>query len=647
MRGETASPRVYKTPINLDNCEGAELIRQAVSASKLRLFGSRVIKGKDLTIDEKIHLCVRFQDYDGSITSFAKAHSMPPSTMVKYLQKFDILALKGKNLFNDSCGGRPPLIDAVTLNLCQNEFKEAYIAQNSVLTNSFNDILVSNHIISREKKGLGPKTTEISKTSKRRYKKLLDLKDVLPQKKTQTRIEAEMDIRNAYAMFITVKAYADFFPPQLKFNFDAYHVYVTPSDDNCSSCVMIPKNLEDGEPKLTPTRPSGGELSYAVKVYFLHNASGTCGDPVYVLALNDFVDKDYFSIHSIYGLGISTCASNKGYVCLVRTRNTNSAFLEYYFNNIVLPYIELTKEVSALQENAALLYFDGEQIQVDTFMKKEIMDNFTNNKVFVAKTPASCSAITQASDVCSFFRSTKKKVGYLEKKDWHNPIVERSLDSMFATQMKPILPGKTITAHAKKRMGEAIMLVNCAMRMCLTHKVIMEGYEKTGQHPLNFEKAMNQSGTFNALNAQQIQTLKNGLEPLCQKIREEGFLSEAVMDEYNIPNFNKEGSIDKDQRAIHHQRAVILNEKHCIKMFLESQQKKIDNLLHVNEKKRKREEAQKEKARKQLLTAEQRKEEAQRKSALTRRINKERKENERLLQLEQGTDDVLVVAENL
>ncbi len=73
-----------------------------------------------------------------------------------------------------------------------------------------------------------------------------------------TRIEAELDTRNAYIMFIKVKAYAECFPVQLKFNFDAYHVHASLSEEKSSVRVIVPKNLRDDEPKPTATCACGG-----------------------------------------------------------------------------------------------------------------------------------------------------------------------------------------------------------------------------------------------------------------------------------------------------------------------------------------------------------------------------------------------------
>ncbi len=55
---------------------------------------------------------------------------------------------------------------------------------------------------------------------------------------------------------------------------------------------------------------------------------------------------------------------------------------------------------------------DGEAKQIEVFQGQEILDLFKEALIDFAKTPASCSAICQASDASPYFKATKKRMSH-------------------------------------------------------------------------------------------------------------------------------------------------------------------------------------------------------------------------------------------
>lgn len=63
----------------------------------------------------------------------------------------------------------------------------------------------------------------------------------------------------------------------------------------------------------------------------------------------------------------------------------------------------------------AFVSCDGEAKQIEVFQERDMLDLLDAHNVLLVKTPASCSAICQPSDVSTFFKASKKKLEYMPR----------------------------------------------------------------------------------------------------------------------------------------------------------------------------------------------------------------------------------------
>ena len=117
------------------------------------------------------------------------------------------------------------------------------------------------------------------------------------------------------------------------------------------------------------------------------------------------------------------------------------------------------------------------------------------------------------------------------------------------------------------------------MNKVLNKKIIVDGYVRTGQNaPIGFD-ATGQP-TMSKLYAQmslcksnisvsEMKILLDSFPQMVQLMRQNGTVTESEMDALSIPSVNHLDSHrkPKDERALHKQRAVIMNKEDCINSY--------------------------------------------------------------------------------
>lgn len=130
----------------------------------------------------------------------------------------------------------------------------------------------------------------------------------------------------------------------------------------------------------------------------------------------------------------------------------------------------------------AFVTCDGEPGQIEVFQEPELLEAFKAALIDFGKTPASCSGICQASDVSNFFKASKKRVKTLYSDNFVDAEVEEDIMAML-TEMN-------FSSEKKRLVCDALQLVARAVQDTLTRSCVQHGYERCGQYPVNFDKAM-------------------------------------------------------------------------------------------------------------------------------------------------------------
>ncbi len=211
---------------------------------------------------------------------------------------------------------------------------------------------------------------------------------------------------------------------------------------------------------------------------------------------------------------------------------------------------------------------DGEAKQIEVFQGQEILDLFKEALIDFAKTPASCSAICQASDASPYFKATKKRLS-------HQPVgYNPALDDDYAHTVHDlkVAMGERFSSGKKGVIIKSLLRVVEAIRDTLTSAIVKTGYRVTGQWPINFTSAMNQCSAVKNISAAAYNHMQDKVGTLADIFRQRGVLTEADMDENGIVDLTEDSrKTPKDLRVLHQQRAVLMNSEECILQFKDQQ----------------------------------------------------------------------------
>ena len=103
---------------------------------------------------------------------------------------------------------------------------------------------------------------------------------------------------------------------------------------------------------------------------------------------------------------------------------------------VVVPFVRSSRAICQSlnpdgSDMRAFVTCDGEEAQIKVFQEESMLSLFKDALIDFGKTPASCSAICQSSDVSSFFRSMKTSLKTVNDKDWRNEALSKKLKSFF------------------------------------------------------------------------------------------------------------------------------------------------------------------------------------------------------------------------
>lgn len=193
------------------------------------------------------------------------------------------------------------------------------------------------------------------------------------------------------------------------------------------------------------------------------------------------------------------------------------------------------------------------------------------NHIIVGKSPASCSAICQASDVSPFFKTAKGILKKIHDIQWQDDDLKIELHQCIKNNKKDLSDEK------RRKIVDALQKITYAVKNSLDSRSVRLGYEICGQQPLNFDNAMRATCKNRVISQAEYETMKAAVPILAESYREKGFLTEEEMDDLHIPNFNEEcySSVPKDQRALHQQRAVVMNADELLSHIRQLKEKKV------------------------------------------------------------------------
>jgi len=409
------------------------------------------------------------------------------------------------------------------------------------------------------------------RTVSRQFKKF-NLKCVKPQRKTQARIRNEYDMRNSYTMIAMVYAFAEFLDPNMLFNWDATQFAI---ERDGVTDVLVLKSEVDCIP---PTVKSSGETGIAIKYIHFHNSAGDIAPAVYLIA-DDSLSANEIVCQSIPGLGNGTELGSLGWLCMCKTRQANCEFYKWFAQTIVVPFVRDSRRICDSKnpdgsDMRAFVTCDGEEAQIRVFQEDCMLALFRDALIDFGKTPASCSAICQSSDVSSFFKAMKTSVSNVQDQLWQNASLAKKIKAFFTSRATC-----GISAVNKSKLVDGLQKITFCMQKVLNKGIIKNGYVRCGQDaPIGLD--CDGKPTMEKFHAQmrlckaditegEMKILIDKFPDMVAIMRARGTVTEAEMDALNIPSVNHLDADQKpkDQRALHKQRAVIMNTVDCISKY--------------------------------------------------------------------------------
>jgi hypothetical protein len=207
----------------------------------------------------------------------------------------------------------------------------------------------------------------------------------------------------------------------------------------------------------------------------------------------------------------------------------------------------------------AFLTCDGEPVQIEVFQEPEMIEAFKTALIDFGKTPASCSAICQPSDVSNFFKASKKKLQNSFERDYGDADLEKKL--------LQVLGNRNYNSEKKGLICDALLLVIYSIKETLTLSMVRHGYERCGQYPIDFDKQMRLCSGIKDVSENEYKNMVKEWPDMVKKFKEAGELTEDVMNTakiYKVPNAKGK---PKHTKVLHQQRAVLMNSQECISRF--------------------------------------------------------------------------------
>ena len=292
------------------------------------------------------------------------------------------------------------------------ELKSRRQAQDTVTSREFAQLVQQKAKETNVKRGGNDLDVEISDDTIRDIRNQLNAATTTGQSKTEARVKAEADPRNAYSEALMLNAYQSNIDPALILNCDATQYFVRNSGEGDDLLVYI-IDVTDDSP-VTKIAQNTGDMGIFVKSYTLVSASGSMG-PMVLVCADDSLDEDGLVVKQLNGISHIKDSSFYGYVVFTKTRAGSVSFYRWFVEEIICDYVQRVRTDIGLDDMPAFFSTDGEQRQIETFMEARSIALLEQAKIIDGKHSASYSAKGNALDMGNYFKATKTRVKHLSK----------------------------------------------------------------------------------------------------------------------------------------------------------------------------------------------------------------------------------------
>ena len=295
-----------------------------------------------------------------------------------------------------------------------------------------------------------------------------------------------------------------------------------------------------------------------IKKYFFHNSAGQVAPPVYVIGDDSLEPEDCITV-KVTGLSNTNAVGAFGYLVFCQSRAGNDSFYVWYVTTVVLPFVKEVREnlgSDGLFPNgdrmAAFVSCDGEASRIRVLMSEDVVARFKDVKVFLGKTPRSCSGVTQASDISQDFKAEKKVMKNIKYSDFQNPVLKQLLQDIMDSL-------HNFSDEIKKLMVTSLLQLTYTAHSVINLHIVVDGYTQFGQQGGNIDLFKILSAIRSTTPAKQKTLMQKLLPQFVDMMRARHQITEKEMDEAGIMNVNRKGTLPSENATISHKRAVLIN----------------------------------------------------------------------------------------
>ena len=453
--------------------------------------------------DAKRDICEHIRGTGESIRDFCKNHNLNEKTVYGWMQKYDYFIETGKDTFH-GFGGRPKLISDEAMINVKKKIIDEQLSQNSQKNKRKFVIEKLGEAVAETQKQRGLEV-DGKPPSRSQIKVIFQQENFGKRKvqyKTQARIFAESDPRNAYSFAAMNHAFIEDKSPHMTFNWDATQVVI--GEDGNMEVVFIKHDMDNYKVGAMPlTAESTGTLGMAIKYLHFHNAAGNAAPPVYIIA-DPSLGEDEFVWEEIPNFGNTADVGTVGYIVACKTRNCNAAFYRWYGTTIVEPFVQKCRTINECKNldgtpERAFVTCDGEASQISVFQEEQMLALFVEALIDFGKSPASCSATCQSSDASVFFKALKAKLKSVSKEMAANGALEKRLKDFIEKKLINADGSPHFSSERKTQTVGSLLIFSYTVKETLRGELIRDGYREIGQYPLNFRKTMGKCVLVNCL----------------------------------------------------------------------------------------------------------------------------------------------------
>ena len=271
-----------------------------------------------------------------SLRSFSSRYKIPKSTV----NRWKTICKNPRQQFHGS-GGRPSAVDSIG----RKEFVETIkknIADRNAMPREATLQLVNKAVVDtnlRQGQRGADATAGMSKNTKQRLFKDLNIKSVVPQFLTDARRKACECIRLSYIWGCPLLAYSGHLLAEHKWNADATTIVISESPTGSLVCAI--KDYENKTPIPSSTIPNS--LNVFVKWFGLNNAAGESGPLVLIYAVPTMAENTFHAVR-VKGLASTSAIGEIGWVYWCKTRGGCAAMWVHYYLHITIPTIKLSND---------------------------------------------------------------------------------------------------------------------------------------------------------------------------------------------------------------------------------------------------------------------------------------------------------------